>query len=87
MGGVACIRGTRIPVSIVIGLLAEGLSADQTRLDHPQLTDEALELVLRRLPNRSSTAINRQVARTAIASTALTVSDRLKLPLSITFRG
>lgn len=40
MGGVPCVRGTRIPASTVVGLLAEGRSVDEVIADYPVLTTE-----------------------------------------------
>lgn len=37
MGGVPCVHGTRIPVATIVGLLAQGLSADQILEYYPQL--------------------------------------------------
>ena len=37
MGGVPCVRGTRIPVITVLGLLGEGLSPAEVIADYPQL--------------------------------------------------
>lgn len=38
--GKPCIRGTRIWVSMVLDLLAEGLTTDQIIVEYPQLTAE-----------------------------------------------
>lgn len=38
MGGVPCIAGTRIPVTTIVGLIAEGLSAEAVITEYPQLT-------------------------------------------------
>jgi uncharacterized protein (DUF433 family) len=40
MAGVPCIRGTRIPVATVVGLVAEGATVDAILADYPQLTAE-----------------------------------------------
>lgn len=40
MGGVPCIRGTRIPVATIVGLVAQGRTSDQIIADYPQLTAE-----------------------------------------------
>jgi len=40
MGGVPCIRGTRIPVATVVGLVALGQSVQEILVDYPQLSDE-----------------------------------------------
>ncbi len=37
MGGVACIRGLRIPVATIISMLAEGMSEDAILVDFPDL--------------------------------------------------
>ena len=37
MGGVPCIRGTRIPVATVVGLFARGQSVDAILADYPTL--------------------------------------------------
>jgi uncharacterized protein (DUF433 family) len=43
MGGVPCIRGTRVPVATVIGLVAQGLSVDDIVAEYPTL--EAADVV------------------------------------------
>ncbi len=47
MAGVPCIRGTRIPVGTVVGLVAEGVSKEAILTDYPQLTGEDVEQTLR----------------------------------------
>lgn len=47
MGGVPCVRGTRIPVATVVGLLGEGLSADEILTEYPTLTHDDLMACLR----------------------------------------
>lgn len=37
MGGVPCVAGTRIPVSTVVGLIANGLTIDEVCAEYPQL--------------------------------------------------
>ena len=37
MGGVPCIRGLRIPVSTIIGMLAEGMPASEILSAYPDL--------------------------------------------------
>jgi len=37
MGGVPCMRGLRIPVATVVGLVAEGKTTDQILTDYPDL--------------------------------------------------
>ena len=46
MAGVPCIRGTRIPVATVVGLVAEGATVDEILADYPQLTAEDVEEAL-----------------------------------------
>ena len=43
MGGRACIRGMRIPVSIIIGQVAHGASVDDILSDHPDLEKEDIQ--------------------------------------------
>ena len=47
MGGVACIRGLRIPVATVVGLLAQGMTEDEILAEHPDLQPEDLRESLR----------------------------------------
>jgi uncharacterized protein (DUF433 family) len=37
MGGVPCIRGLRIPVATVVGMIAEGMSETEILKDYPDL--------------------------------------------------
>lgn len=46
MGGVPCIRGTRIPVATVVGLFAEGRDVDDILADYPQLMVEDVRAAL-----------------------------------------
>lgn len=46
MGGVPCVAGTRIPVSMVVGLVAAGMSTDDIRADYPQLEVEDIRACL-----------------------------------------
>ena len=46
MGGVPCIRGTRIPVATLVGLVAQGLSFDEILADYPQLSAEDVRAAL-----------------------------------------
>ncbi len=46
MGGVPCIRGTRIPVSSVLGYMAAGMTHDEILADFPQLTADDLQEAL-----------------------------------------
>jgi len=47
MGGVPCLRGLRIPVATVVGMVAEGMTFEEILADYPDLeaddVKEALE--------------------------------------------
>jgi len=47
MGGVPCIRGTRIPVATVIAMLADGMTTAEIVADYPQLVDDDVRDALR----------------------------------------
>ena len=47
MGGRACIRGMRVPVSVVVGQIAHGASWDEVLADYPDLTPEDIQQSLR----------------------------------------
>ena len=47
MGGVPCVRGLRIPVATVVGLLAQGMTHQQVLREYPDLTPEDLLAALR----------------------------------------
>lgn len=47
MGGVPCIRGLRIPVATVVGMVAEGMSADEILAAYPDLEREDVSEALR----------------------------------------
>jgi uncharacterized protein (DUF433 family) len=44
--GEPCIKGTRIPVVMVVGSLADGMTFDDIRREYPQLTDDDLYAAL-----------------------------------------
>ncbi len=46
MGGVPCIRGLRIPVATVVGMLAEGMSASEILASFPDLEAEDIREAL-----------------------------------------
>jgi uncharacterized protein (DUF433 family) len=47
MGGVPCVRGTRVPVATVVGMVAEGMATGEILADFPQLTaDDVRECLL-----------------------------------------
>src|SRR5207245_2795229 len=47
MGGRACIRGMRIPVSVVVGQIAHGVSFDEVLVGYPDLERQDIEEALR----------------------------------------
>jgi uncharacterized protein (DUF433 family) len=47
LGGKPCVRGTRIPVTMVLELIEDGLTFQQVIEDYyPQLTDEDIKACL-----------------------------------------
>jgi uncharacterized protein (DUF433 family) len=46
MGGRACIRGMRIPVSVVVGQLAAGATSEEVLRDFPDLEREDIQQAL-----------------------------------------
>ena len=47
MGGVACMRGLRIPVATVVGMIAEGMTEAEVLDDYPDLQAEDIREALR----------------------------------------
>lgn len=47
MGGRACIRGMRIPVSVIVGQLAHGATMNEILADYPDLESEDVQQALR----------------------------------------
>jgi uncharacterized protein (DUF433 family) len=47
MGGVPCIRGLRIPVATVVGMVAEGMTEKEILADLPDLETEDIREALR----------------------------------------
>lgn len=47
MGGVPCLRGLRIPVATVVGLVAQGMPEDQILAEYPDLEAEDIREALR----------------------------------------
>lgn len=47
MSGVPCIRGLRIPVSTILGNLADGQSVEQILQDYPDLQPDDIQESLR----------------------------------------
>jgi len=46
MGGRACIRGMRIPVSVIVGQIAHGATVDEILADYPDLQPEDIRQAL-----------------------------------------
>jgi uncharacterized protein (DUF433 family) len=46
MGGVACIRGLRVPVATVVSMLADGMTEDEILREFPDLEREDIHEVL-----------------------------------------
>ena len=47
MGGRACIRGMRIPVSVIVGQLAHGATAEEVLADYPVLERADIDQALK----------------------------------------
>jgi uncharacterized protein (DUF433 family) len=47
MGGVPCIRGLRIPVATVVGMIADGMTPDQIVAELPPLELDDVSAALR----------------------------------------
>lgn len=47
MGGVPCIRGLRIPVATVVGMVADGMSNEEILDAHPDLEEADIPEALR----------------------------------------
>ena len=46
MSGRACIRGMRIPVSVIVGQIAHGATVDEVLADYPDLEAEDIQQAL-----------------------------------------
>jgi uncharacterized protein (DUF433 family) len=46
MGGRACIRGMRIPVSVIVGQIAHGATVDEVLTDYPDLEPSDIQQAL-----------------------------------------
>ncbi|MGA1840957.1 MAG: DUF433 domain-containing protein [bacterium] len=46
MGGQACIRGMRIPVSLIVNLIANGMKTDNIIKEYPDLEPEDIKEAL-----------------------------------------
>ena len=47
MGGVPCIRGLRIPIATIVGMIADGMSQREILASYPDLVPEDIEEALR----------------------------------------
>ncbi len=47
MGGVPCVAGTRIPVTSLVGMVADGMSTDEILVEFSQLSAEDVQESLR----------------------------------------
>ncbi len=47
MGGVPCIRGLRIPVATIVGLIAEGMTSEEVLNAYPDLQPEDISEALK----------------------------------------
>ena len=47
MGGVPCVRGLRVPVATIVGMVAEGMSEAQILRAYPNLKKEDIREALR----------------------------------------
>lgn len=47
MGGVPCLRGLRIPVATVVGMLADGMERDEILAAYPDVEPEDIREALR----------------------------------------
>ncbi len=47
MGGVPCVRGLRIPVATVVGLVAQGMPESEILAEYPDLEPEDIRAALR----------------------------------------
>lgn len=46
MGGRACVRGTRVTVATIVGLVADGMTVEEILADYPYLTAEDVRAAL-----------------------------------------
>ena len=44
--GEPCIKGTRVPVAIIVGSIADGMSMDEILDEYPQLKRESIQAAL-----------------------------------------
>lgn len=46
MGGVPCVRGLRVPVATVVGMVAEGMTTDEILTNYPYLEADDIRQAL-----------------------------------------
>ena len=89
MGGVPCIRGLRIPVATVVGMLADGMGADEILAAVPDLEPddlvEARQLLLQRFDTAAEKARRGHIALVGLrgagkSTLGALLAQRLKLP-------
>ena len=44
--GEPCIKGTRVPVAILVGSIADGMTIEEVTKEYPQITPEAVQAAL-----------------------------------------
>jgi uncharacterized protein (DUF433 family) len=44
--GESCIKGTRVPISMIVGSVADGMTFDEILDAHPQLKKESIQAAL-----------------------------------------
>ncbi|MBW2301815.1 MAG: DUF433 domain-containing protein [Deltaproteobacteria bacterium] len=47
MGGVPCIRGLRIPVATIVGMISDGMTEEEILREYPDLESEDIREALR----------------------------------------
>ena len=47
MGGVPCVRGLRIPIATIVGMIAEGMTTEEILAAYPDLEPEDIREALR----------------------------------------
>lgn len=44
--GEPCIKGTRVPIAMIVGSIADGMSIEEITKEYPQVTTEAVRAAL-----------------------------------------
>ncbi|MBU2611330.1 MAG: DUF433 domain-containing protein [Chloroflexi bacterium] len=44
--GEPCIKGTRVPIAMIVGSIADGMSIEEVTKEYPQVTTEAVRAAL-----------------------------------------